>query len=49
VLDANRELLVARDSLNGTQADSARAAVTLFRAIGGGWDNSSVVAAGKSQ
>lgn len=49
VLDANRELLVARDSLNGTQADSALAAVTLFRAIGGGWDSSSVVAAGKPQ
>lgn len=37
VLDANRELLVARDGLNATQADSTRAAVTLFRAIGGGW------------
>lgn len=40
VLDANRELLNARDGLNSTQADSARAAVSLFRAIGGGWDNS---------
>ena len=38
VLDANRELLVARDGLNSTQADSARAAVSLFRAMGGGWD-----------
>jgi len=38
VLDANRELLVARDGLSSTQADSARAAVSLFRAIGGGWE-----------
>lgn len=37
VLDANRQLLVARDGLNSTQADSAQAAVSLFRAIGGGW------------
>ncbi|MFJ3524278.1 efflux transporter outer membrane subunit [Pseudomonas sp. NPDC090203] len=39
VLDANKELLVARDGLNSTQADSARAAVSLFRAMGGGWDS----------
>lgn len=42
VLDANRELLVARDSLNSTQADSTRAAVMLFRAIGGGWQGRGV-------
>lgn len=38
VLDANRELLVARDSLSSTQADSTRAAVSLYRSIGGGWE-----------
>jgi NodT family efflux transporter outer membrane factor (OMF) lipoprotein len=42
VLDANRELLVARDALNATQADSARAAVSLFRSIGGGWDTAAI-------
>jgi NodT family efflux transporter outer membrane factor (OMF) lipoprotein len=40
VLDTNRQLLDARDGLNSTQADSARAAVSLFRAMGGGWDTS---------
>jgi len=44
VLDANRELLVARDSLSGTQADSTRAAVSLYRSIGGGWGASSAQA-----
>ncbi|WP_207005768.1 efflux transporter outer membrane subunit, partial [Trinickia mobilis] len=38
VLDADRQLLVARDELDGTRADAARAAVTVFRAFGGGWD-----------
>jgi NodT family efflux transporter outer membrane factor (OMF) lipoprotein len=42
VLDANRELLVARDSLNSTEADASRAAVTLYRAIGGGWEGPGV-------
>jgi outer membrane protein TolC len=37
VLDTNRQLLDARDGLNSTQAETARAAVSLFRAIGGGW------------
>lgn len=37
VLDTNRQLLDARDGLNSTQADTARAAVSLFRAMGGGW------------
>jgi NodT family efflux transporter outer membrane factor (OMF) lipoprotein len=36
-LDANRQLLVAEDDLPRTQADTARAAVRLFRALGGGW------------
>lgn len=40
VLETNRQLLDARDGLNSTQADSARAAVSLFRAMGGGWETS---------
>jgi NodT family efflux transporter outer membrane factor (OMF) lipoprotein len=43
VLNANRELLFARDSLNATQASAAQAAVRVYRAIGGGWDRNSVV------
>ena len=38
VLDADRQLLVARDDLDSTRADAARAAVSVFRALGGGWD-----------
>lgn len=38
VLDADRQLLVARDELDASQADAARAAVSAFRALGGGWD-----------
>ncbi|OZI21354.1 RND transporter [Bordetella genomosp. 9] len=38
VLDADRQLLVARDNLDGVRAESARAAVGVFRALGGGWD-----------
>lgn len=38
VLDADRQLLVARDDLDATKADAARAAVRTFRALGGGWD-----------
>ena len=37
VLDADRQLLVAQDQLAQTQADSGRAAVGAFRALGGGW------------
>jgi len=37
VLDADRQLLSAQDALAQTQADSARAAVGSFRALGGGW------------
>ncbi len=37
VLDADRQLLVARDELTRTRADTARAAVGSFRALGGGW------------
>jgi NodT family efflux transporter outer membrane factor (OMF) lipoprotein len=44
VLDANRELLSARDELDLTRTDAARAAVSTFRALGGGWDPSPVLA-----
>ncbi len=37
VLDANRQLLVAQDQLAQNRADTARAAVRSFRALGGGW------------
>ncbi|HEY2404037.1 MAG TPA: TolC family protein [Steroidobacteraceae bacterium] len=37
VLDADRQLLGAQDELAQTRADSARAAVGTFRALGGGW------------
>jgi outer membrane efflux protein len=38
VLDANRQLLVAQDELDANRADAARAAVGVFRALGGGWE-----------
>ena len=37
VLDADRQLLTTQDQLAQTRADSARAAVGTFRALGGGW------------
>jgi NodT family efflux transporter outer membrane factor (OMF) lipoprotein len=37
VLDADRDLLDARDRLAAANADEARAAVASFRALGGGW------------
>jgi len=37
VLDADRQLLAAEDDLPRTQTDAGRAAVSLFRASGGGW------------
>jgi NodT family efflux transporter outer membrane factor (OMF) lipoprotein len=37
VLDADRQLLVARDDLALTRETTARAAVASFRALGGGW------------
>jgi len=37
VLDADRQLLVARDDLALTEEAAARAAVGSFRALGGGW------------
>ncbi|HEY1929282.1 MAG TPA: efflux transporter outer membrane subunit [Caulobacteraceae bacterium] len=38
VLDADRQLLAGRDELDASRADAARAAVGVFRALGGGWD-----------
>jgi NodT family efflux transporter outer membrane factor (OMF) lipoprotein len=37
VLDADRQSLVAQDDLARTRADTDRAAVMTFRALGGGW------------
>jgi NodT family efflux transporter outer membrane factor (OMF) lipoprotein len=37
VLDANRQLLIAKDDLASTRESAARAAVGSFRALGGGW------------
>jgi NodT family efflux transporter outer membrane factor (OMF) lipoprotein len=37
VLDADRQLLLARDELEANEAGAARAAVGVFRALGGGW------------
>jgi NodT family efflux transporter outer membrane factor (OMF) lipoprotein len=37
VLDSDRELLVAQDTLAQSRADTGRAGVALFRALGGGW------------
>ena len=37
VLDADRQLLLARDTLAQNQGDAVRAAVRSFRALGGGW------------
>jgi len=37
MLDADRQLLVASDELAASRANAARAAVGIFRALGGGW------------
>ncbi|QUD89611.1 efflux transporter outer membrane subunit [Phenylobacterium montanum] len=39
VLDADRQLLAAKDELAQTRTDAARAAVQSFRALGGGWSS----------
>src|SRR5260370_12171540 len=41
VLNADSQLLVARNDVESTRADAARAAVRTFRALGGGWDRRS--------
>jgi outer membrane protein TolC len=38
VLDEDRQLLASRDLLARVRTDDARAAVSAFRALGGGWD-----------
>lgn len=38
VLLANQQLLTARDQYEATRASATRAAVSVFRALGGGWD-----------
>jgi outer membrane protein TolC len=40
VLDADRQLLEARDELDASRANAARAAVGVYRALGGGWNAS---------
>jgi NodT family efflux transporter outer membrane factor (OMF) lipoprotein len=45
VLDANRQLLVAQDEFDANRADAARAAVGVFRALGGGWESQDQIAA----
>lgn len=37
VLDVERQLLITQDDLAQAQGESSRAAVTAFRALGGGW------------
>jgi NodT family efflux transporter outer membrane factor (OMF) lipoprotein len=44
VLDADRQLLVAQDELDANRADAARAAVGVFRALGGGWESQDQIA-----
>jgi hydrophobe/amphiphile efflux-1 (HAE1) family protein/NodT family efflux transporter outer membrane factor (OMF) lipoprotein len=41
VLNADSQLLVARNDVESTRADAARAAVRTFRALGGGWERHS--------
>jgi efflux transporter, outer membrane factor (OMF) lipoprotein, NodT family len=38
VLDEDRQLLASRDLLSRVHTDDARAAVSAFRSLGGGWD-----------
>ena len=37
VLDSDRQMLIAQDNLARVRADTARAAVSSYRALGGGW------------
>jgi len=37
VLDADRQLLSARDEVDSSRANAARAAIGVYRALGGGW------------
>ena len=38
MLDADSQLLTAQDQVDANRADAARAAVGVFRSLGGGWD-----------
>jgi outer membrane protein TolC len=44
VLDADRQLLIAQDAFDANRADAARAAVGVFRALGGGWESQDQIA-----
>lgn len=44
VLDADRQLLGAKDLLETQRSDAARAAVGVYRALGGGWDPAIAIA-----
>jgi outer membrane protein TolC len=44
VLDIDRQLLGASDRLAMAKADSARASVASFRALGGGWRETEALA-----
>jgi NodT family efflux transporter outer membrane factor (OMF) lipoprotein len=44
VLDADRQLLTARDEMDSSRANAARAAVGVYRALGGGWTPAGVPA-----
>ena len=45
VLNANQQLLTARDDLYVNRANAARAAVRTFRSLGGGWEPASQLSA----
>ncbi len=38
VLDADSQLLTVQDQVDANRTEAARAAVGVFRALGGGWD-----------
>lgn len=44
VINADQQLLIARDQLDSERAGSARAAVAVFRALGGGWQPTTTLA-----
>jgi outer membrane protein, multidrug efflux system len=45
VLDAEREVLTNRDQLVQAQSDTATALVSVYRALGGGWNAPGAVTA----
>lgn len=49
VLDAERDALIQRDALTQAQVSTATALVSVYRALGGGWDQSSVQAGSESR